>query len=699
MPNYIDDLTGLYNRAGFYFATEKILKEYPHEKFCLLYWNIQQLKIINDMFGYDIGNQILVNFGKTLKCTFNQISTVLSRIERDRFACCVSLSAIANDEWKKLTVINYTIDKTEYHFHTCCGVYQIEDPNISITLMKDKARVAMERAKNSPFNHNYVWFSESMWETIVEEQKLNIGFDIAIREKQFEIYYQPICRVEDGKIIGAEALVRWNHPQRGMLSPDRFVPQFEQNGFIGVLDRYVWNEVCSAMGERISRGENIFPISINMSKAEFYDEHIFDDLHQITQKHHVPPEFIRVELTESAYVDDLLRAQSVIKELHSLGFKVIMDDFGSSYSSLGMLKDFSIDVLKVDMMFLSDFESNPKARIILESVVRMAQWMSLIVVIEGVETKKQWDYLRNIECDLAQGYYFYQPMSKEKIFMVLEEHPLTDFPLNAHSTASELSEMTIETLSLGRSKANSAFYEMVGGIGILEMTESNLEILQLNKKCFELLCPKETAPAAGLFQYKHDITGAFRTVLMKLCRYAKKQKKIKETQFFYEKTTWLHVKVRHAGDFADRSFFFFTLDNISAQKKAEQEHVLYQYSDALLKTFDKVYRLDFKTGKAEVLHTAGMDKMKPKKQYEFFGFFDRYADFIHIDEGGDIRNIIKNKDDLDRVLSESEKGSYLIRYRVDYPDYSVKLVYALLFKVQLGEADEEYLCCINCHTD
>ena len=151
------------------------------------------------------------------------------------------------------------------------------------------------------------------------------------------------------------------------------------------------------MGERISRGENIFPISINMSKAEFYDEHILDDLHQITQKHHVPPEFIRVELTESAYVDDLLRAQLVIKELHSLGFKVIMDDFGSSYSSLGMLKDYSIDVLKVDMMFLSDFESNPKARIILESVVRMAQWMSLIVIVEGVETKKQWDYLRNIE--------------------------------------------------------------------------------------------------------------------------------------------------------------------------------------------------------------------------------------------------------------------------------------------------------------
>lgn len=140
------------------------------------------------------------------------------------------------------------------------------------------------------------------------------------------------------------------------------------------------------------------------------------NLHQITQKHHVPPEFIRVELTESAYVDDLLRAQLVIKELHSLGFKVIMDDFGSSYSSLGMLKDYSIDVLKVDMMFLSDFESNPKARIILESVVRMAQWMSLIVIVEGVETKKQWDYLRNIECDLAQGYYFYQPMIERKDF-------------------------------------------------------------------------------------------------------------------------------------------------------------------------------------------------------------------------------------------------------------------------------------------
>ena len=691
MNEYIDKLTGIYNRNGFSIYTEKLLEQHRTEEFCLLYWNIRQLKAINDMFGHSTGDKILVSFAQTLKNTFGTDKATHGRMEQDRFVCCVPFRSLKNDKWKNITTISYIFNNTEYHFYACCGLYRIENLDISLNIMIDKTHVAMEKAKGN-YLEPYVWFEESMWDVIVEEQQLNIDFATAINEKQFEVYYQPICRAVDGRIMGTEALVRWNHPEKGVLLPGRFIPQFERNGFISTLDRYVWNEVCTIVGQRLEKGLKTVPVAINVSKSELYDAHSFEDLYKMALKNHVPPNYLRVEITESTYSVDPIQVQSAIKKLHTLGFKVLMDDFGSGYSSLGMLKDFPVDVLKVDMMFMSDFETNPKAQIILESVVRMAKLMSLVIVVEGVETKSQWDYLRSIECDLVQGYYFHKPMPKDEFIALLENEPLADDILNFYKNNYELNENVLKRAALDRTMANTVFYDMIGGMGVFEMTENCLEIIQLNKKGYEILYNRKLASDEEVLQYNRVVSEPYCTELRRLCRLAQQQQTMQERQLYYEKgnkNIWLLIKIQYVGRRDSHVFFYFTLENIDEQKKLEQERLLYQYSDALMKVFDKVYRLDFTAGKAEVLHTNESEKMKIQDKYDFLDFFDKYKDFIEFDDGQDIRKIIKSKELMDIALEKSTSGNYLVKYRVHSPETLIKRVSALLFKVLIQEGREE----------
>jgi len=204
-------------------------------------------------------------------------------------------------------------------------------------------------------------------------------------ERQFQVYYQPICRSTDGLITSAEALVRWIHPTRGMISPGTFIPLFEKNGFISILDRYVWDEVCAMQQHRLDQGLSTVPVSVNVSRVEFYNPALCEDIRDIAKRHNISPDLLKIEITESAYADNPKQVLDAVHKLHTYGFSVLMDDFGSGYSSLNMLKDLPIDVLKIDMKFMDSFDKNQKAAVILEAVIRMAKWMKLRTVAEGVE--------------------------------------------------------------------------------------------------------------------------------------------------------------------------------------------------------------------------------------------------------------------------------------------------------------------------
>lgn len=691
----MDELTGIYNRQGFYESTERLLNQYPDIRFCLIYWNIRKFKVVNDLFGREAGDKVLIYLANTLKEEFGHETATYGRFERDNFICCVPEEVINKGKWVRLGDISFDTEGSEYHFYSCCGLYKIVDRELTIANMIDRARVAMETVKNN-YLKPYAWYEESMWGSMVEEQKMNSSFRKAIAENEFKVYYQPLCRAADGVITGAEALVRWEKPGEGLVSPGKFIPIFEKNGLISVLDRYVWAEVCRLQRKRLDQELEVVPISINVSRIEFYNPNLCDDIRNIVRKYDLPTELIKIEITESAYADDPTLVQEAVKKLHEYGFVVLMDDFGSGYSSLNTLKDLPIDVLKIDMKFMDSFDQNQKAAVILEAIIRMAKWMKLRTVAEGVETKKEWEYLRSMECDVVQGYYFYRSMP-EKDFEELLNQTKKKY-IDTDKDIPELDDVILDAFSHGNAKESMIFYSMLGGMGIFEMTDDKLEIIQVNRGYYEVIYGTETA----LYEFSKNINKQVKepekTILLEKCRMAKETDEMQHAQIHFQredgKYIWLNTKIRYIGSRGKRSLFYFSIDNIDDIKKAEQDKYLLDYSAALVKVFDKVYRMDYDTGRVEVLH-SNENTMKINERYYFRNFFEKFHNDIEWNEGRNAAYIINSKELLDKELQKSKSGSYAVSYKVKKADLNIKEVSALFFKVELQDGREEYICCIK----
>lgn len=700
MDNIRDGLTGIYNRKGFYKYTRELLNEHQDLKFCLIYWNIRKFKVINNLFGRETGDKVLIQLANALREEFGNELAVYGRVERDNFICCVQDEVIRRGDWERLSDIAYYVKESEYHFFTCCGLYKITNRELTISNMGDKARVAMESVKNN-YMCPYAWYDESMWDTIIEEQKMNSSFKKAISQKEFKVYYQPICRANDGRVTSAEALVRWEQPGKGLISPGAFIPLFEKNGFISMLDRYVWEDVCRMQRNRLDQGLKTVPVSVNVSRVEFYNPLLCEDIWNIVKKYDIPTDLIKIEITESAYSDNPEQVKAAVDKLHEYGFIVLMDDFGSGYSSLNILKDLPIDVLKIDMKFINDFEKSQKAAVILEAVIRMAKWMKLQVVSEGIETRNEWDYLKSVECDLVQGYYFYKPMPEASFMELLNQMEPGGNGL-LQENLWEMDDSMFDMFAHGNPQEAMLFYSMIGGLGILEMTGDKLEIIQVNKGYYEVIYGSSGNLTRTTGAINKEIKEPERSVVMEQCKMAKKQGNLQQFQLYHQKEDgayiWLSVKVRYVGSNGKRSLFYFAIDDIDEMKKAEQERYLFDYSAALVKVFDKVYRLDYTNGMAEVLHTCGTDDMQVHEKYYFLDFFDRFAEDIKFSNGKKVREFIKDKELLDRKLEKSKNGSYRVNYQVTNDAIEVKEVSALFFKVELQRGREEYLLCIKTHS-
>ena len=285
--------------------------------------------------------------------------------------------------------------------------------------MCDRAHMALNTVKGR-YMTRYAYYDENMRELLLEEQTILRDMDFALEENQFCIYLQPIYSLKADKPVSAEALVRWIHPTKGVLSPGRYIPLFERNGFIVQLDRFVWECACKFLHARQEKGLPIVPISVNVSRLNFYNDDFFDTIVRLLRKYHLEPWMLKLEITESAYTDNPYQLLNVMKKFQNYGIKILMDDFGSGYSSLNMLKNVIVDTLKVDMNFVQDLENSKRAAAIVEAVVQLAKNIHMGVIIEGVETKAQIDFLESIGCDLIQGYYFSKPVPEEEFVKLLD---------------------------------------------------------------------------------------------------------------------------------------------------------------------------------------------------------------------------------------------------------------------------------------
>lgn len=289
------------------------------------------------------------------------------------------------------------------------GIYEITDPSIPVEKMCDRALLAAKSVKGQ-YNHPYAVYDDALREKLLREKQLTDAMETAIAEKQFAVYLQPKYDLQHNRLAGAEALVRWIHPEWGFLSPGEFIPLFEKNGFIPRLDEYVWEQTCALLRQWQEQGEHLLPVSVNVSRADMYLSDLPDTLEGLTKQYEIDPAYLHLEVTETAYAENPGQIVSTVAELRKRGFVVELDDFGSGYSSLSMLSEMAVDILKLDMRFIRSELAKSPEQSILNDVVAMAHRMGLQVVAEGMETREQMNRLQVVGCDYGQGYFLAKPM-------------------------------------------------------------------------------------------------------------------------------------------------------------------------------------------------------------------------------------------------------------------------------------------------
>lgn len=408
-----DELTGMYNRKAFYEKAVRYMEASPERKYQILFFNVENFKVINDLFGIEAGDKLLFFLAGIIEEWTARLGGICSRFEADHFVVCIEgeeESAEEITEKLRKELESYPIDMV---VDVSCGVYHVHSVDKSINIMCDRAHLAVNSIKGNYARHVAV-YDDSHRETMIHTQLILSEMNTALMEKQFKVYLQPKYNMNTEKIIGAEALVRWVHPERGIIPPSDFIPIFEHNGFIGQLDIYMFEETCRLLRRWLDEGREAVPVSVNLSRVDFYNPKLSDNLRRIAEQYQIPLGLIELEVTESAYVSDSRAVHDHIQQLRERGFKILMDDFGSGYSSLNMLKEAPVDQIKLDMNFLSASDPYGRAETILHMVIAMGKALSIPVLAEGVETKIQVEMLKSYSCSLAQGYYYARPLTVDK---------------------------------------------------------------------------------------------------------------------------------------------------------------------------------------------------------------------------------------------------------------------------------------------
>lgn len=406
-----DSLTGVYSQLKFYQMTRDMLDHGARKRFAFVHFDIDRFRMINAFYGSREGDRLIGIVANAIRGAVEEYGRgTYGRIGGDVFGICLPYEN-ADAVYQVIDRVRREIKRHQVHYYleTCSGIYFIEDRDMDVAMIHDNAALAAAQCKNQYMIHD-VLYTKELSDRLIREQHIIDEMDKALEEGQFIVYFQPKYDLESMSPYGAEALVRWQKPDGTLVSPADFVPVFEKNGFITKMDYYVWEKVCLFIRSELDEGREPAPISVNVSRVNLYNPQFMETLINLVEKYKIPPKYLHLELTESVFAEDARMIQSAIKYLHRAGFTILMDDFGSGYSSLNVLKDLDLDVLKIDMKFFSKGNTAEKGEKIIEAVIKMAESLDMVVIAEGVEEKDQVDFLTNLGCDYIQGYYFAKPM-------------------------------------------------------------------------------------------------------------------------------------------------------------------------------------------------------------------------------------------------------------------------------------------------
>lgn len=475
-----DELTGLYNMKGFSKYVELAANQdeagVSAGKYAVICFDVIRFKAINDIFGVAEGNKLLQYIAQVIKETLKSGDFACRSIS-DHFV--IFTHTEGNELEDMIEQMLEKIEGYELPFVINCnvGIYITNGERLSVDAMIDRAILAQSVIKGS-YMEKYSYYTEALRNDMLGEQEIIAMVETAIAQEQFVAFYQPQYNHSNGMLIGAEALVRWNHPEKGLISPGVFIPICEKNGFITRLDLYVFEQTCKFIRKCMDKGIPVVPISSNFSRNDIFQPNYVEKLEEIRKKYEVPAKYLRVEITESTVVGGIKQVNKIIEQLHECGYLVEMDDFGSGYSSLNVLKDIFFDIIKLDMMFLREETESNRGGIIVSAVMRMAKWLGMPVIAEGVETVKQADFLRSIGCESIQGYLYSKPLPEDQY-----EEKLRNSTVGENVQQMRLID-TINACDFWNPKSQETliFSNFVGGAAIFDYHDGKIEILRVNQK-------------------------------------------------------------------------------------------------------------------------------------------------------------------------------------------------------------------------
>ena len=567
-----DVLTGLFNRRTFVTKAAELLKNKPAGSYAIISLDLNNFKVVNDRFGHAAGDKALRLMGESmLRLRNNREDFLVAHDVADTFLVLQpNTPSLQENILKAAGTITANLG-IPIPITCRAGIFVVENPALDVNLMIDRAMLAQMAIKGRS-DACLALYDDSIRQNILEEQQLTDAMETALAEHQFQVWFQPQYDYDTGSLIGAEALVRWQHPDKGLLPPGKFIPLFERNGFITKLDEFVWEESCRylRLWQQDASKKHV-SVSVNVSRVDIYNPELCAILTRLINKYGLNPSQLKLEITESAYMENSTQLIRIVKLLHAAGFAVEMDDFGSGFSSLNMLKTVPVDLLKLDLRFL-EAGNEERGGNILSSVIRMAHWLKLPVVAEGVETKTQADYLKSLNCALMQGYYFARPM------------PAAEFSkLLSHSTISQpqlFRDLNLEgAASFWDPSAQTAllFNSFVGGAAIVEYHNNNLEVIRTNDNFYrELGCTREEFfPFAAHCLEDFDLPNRVKMQQMLTTAIISGAEAectvLNERLSTHHGNRWTHNRARLLAQNGDRYLFYIAIEDCSQAKHLQDE--------------------------------------------------------------------------------------------------------------------------------
>ncbi len=407
-----DDVTKGYNKTCFNIEAEKILfnkKTIPGEKLAIVLLDIDNFKIINEIYDMEKGDVVLKNIADIISKNLEE-NGISARFNDDLFAIMYKY-VNEKDLINFVKRISAEVEKIDLSIKVVpsIGIYEITDKTIPLNIMCDKANLA-KRTKKGLVGERYAFYDESLSLAIMADKEIEDEMKSALENNEFIMYLQPKIGMETNLPCGSEALIRWKHHEKGVIPPNNFVPLFERNGFIVEIDKFMWEEACKVIRSWLDKGLEPLPISVNISRVHFKYENIVEIIENLVKKYDIPKRYLELELTESAFLDNEGAVNSAIIDLQELGYTIAMDDFGIGYSSLNMLRKLPVNVLKLDRGFINEATCTERGFIVLNHIVQMARDLKATVVCEGIETPIQVNMLKQAGGDIAQGFYYAKPM-------------------------------------------------------------------------------------------------------------------------------------------------------------------------------------------------------------------------------------------------------------------------------------------------